>query len=44
MQELVAGIQRAMGYKNNVSKAGPDRGKDIVASVNVLASRTHALM
>jgi restriction system protein len=32
MQELVAGILRAMGYKTRVSPAGPDRGKDIVAS------------
>jgi len=32
MQELVAGILRAMGYKTQVSPSGPDRGKDIVAS------------
>lgn len=32
MQELVAGVLRAMGYKTRVSKTGPDRGKDIVAS------------
>ena len=32
MQELVAGMLRAMGYKTKVSPAGPDRGKDIVAS------------
>jgi len=32
MQELVAGILRAMGYKTEVSPVGPDRGKDIVAS------------
>jgi restriction system protein len=32
MQELVAGILRAMGYKTQVSPAGPDRGKDILAS------------
>ncbi|KGQ20772.1 Restriction endonuclease [Lysobacter dokdonensis DS-58] len=32
MQELVAGILRAMGYKTQVSPAGADRGKDIVAS------------
>jgi restriction system protein len=32
MQELVAGILRAMGYKTQVSPLGPDRGKDIVAS------------
>lgn len=32
MQELVAVILRAMGYKTQVSLPGPDRGKDIVAS------------
>lgn len=32
MQEVVAGMLRAMGYKTKVSPAGPDRGKDIVAS------------
>lgn len=32
MQELVAGILRAMGYKTQVSPAGADRGKDIIAS------------
>lgn len=32
MQQLVAGILRAMGYKTQVSPAGVDRGKDIVAS------------
>lgn len=32
MQSLVAGILRAMGYKTQVSPAGSDRGKDIVAS------------
>jgi restriction system protein len=32
MQELVAGLLRAMGYKTKVSPLGPDRGKDIVAS------------
>jgi restriction system protein len=32
MQELVAGILRAMGYKTRVSANGPDRGKDIIAS------------
>ncbi len=32
MQDLVAGILRAMGYKTLVSPPGPDRGKDIVAS------------
>jgi len=32
MQELVAGILRAMGYRTHVSGKGSDRGKDIVAS------------
>lgn len=32
MQELVAGILRAMGYKTQVSPAGADRGKDVIAS------------
>lgn len=32
MQELVAGILRAMGYKTRVASPGPDRGADIVAS------------
>lgn len=32
MQELVAGLLRSLGYKTRVSDAGPDRGKDIVAS------------
>jgi len=32
MQDLVAGILRAMGYKTRVSPRGPDRGRDIIAS------------
>ncbi|WP_456445858.1 restriction endonuclease [Thiolapillus sp.] len=32
VQELVAGLLRTMGYKTRISPAGPDRGKDIVAS------------
>lgn len=32
MQELVAGILRALGYKTRISPVGPDRGVDIVAS------------
>ncbi|MFC1707989.1 restriction endonuclease [Planctomycetota bacterium] len=32
MQELVAGILRAMGYRTRVSDPGPDRGVDIFAS------------
>jgi len=36
MEELVAGILKAMGYKTRLSASGPDRGKDIVASPNGL--------
>lgn len=32
MQELVAGILRAMGYRTSVSQGGSDRGVDIFAS------------
>lgn len=32
MQDLVAGVLRAMGYKTRVSPKGPDRGRDIIAS------------
>ena len=32
VQELVASLLRAMGYKTLVSPAGPDRGRDILAS------------
>jgi len=32
MQDLVAGLLRAMGYKTRVSPSGSDLGKDIVAS------------
>lgn len=32
MQELVAGILRAMGHRTRVADAGPDRGVDIFAS------------
>jgi len=32
MQELVAAVLRAMGYKTRVSPRGSDQGKDIVAS------------
>ncbi|HEY1954051.1 MAG TPA: restriction endonuclease [Polyangiaceae bacterium] len=32
MQELVAGVLRAMGYRTTVSEAGPDRGVDVFAS------------
>ena len=36
MQELVAGLLRGMGYKTIVSAKGPDRGRDIIASPDVL--------
>lgn len=32
MQEIVASLLRTLGYRTNVSAAGPDRGKDIIAS------------
>ena len=32
LQELVAGVLRAMGYRTRVSNPGPDRGVDIFAS------------
>jgi restriction system protein len=32
MQQLVAGVLKAMGYKPRISPQGSDRGKDIVAS------------
>jgi len=32
MQQLVAALLRAMGYKTEVSPGGADRGKDIIAS------------
>lgn len=36
MQELIAGILRAMGYKTIITGKGSDRGKDIVASIDGL--------
>jgi restriction system protein len=32
MEELVAGILRAMGFKAKISPKGPDRGVDVIAS------------
>ena len=32
LQELIAGLLRAMGYKTRISPQGADRGKDIVGS------------
>jgi restriction system protein len=36
MQEVVAGILRAMGYKTKISPEGGDRGKDVIASPDAL--------
>jgi len=40
MQELVAGILRAMGYKTRVARAGSDRGADVIASPDGLGFET----
>ena len=32
MQDLVAALLRALGYRTTVSPVGPDRGKDVIAS------------
>ena len=32
MEQLVASLLRAMGYKARVTPAGPDRGRDVIAS------------
>jgi restriction system protein len=32
MQEIVAALLRALGYRTQISPTGPDRGKDIIAS------------
>lgn len=32
MEELVAGLLRAMGYRARVTPKGPDRGRDVIAS------------
>lgn len=32
MQEIVASLLRALGYRTQISPAGPNRGKDIIAS------------
>ncbi|MBC8285925.1 MAG: restriction endonuclease [Nitrospinae bacterium] len=44
MQELVAGVLRAMGYKTQVSPAGPDQGKDIIASPDGFGFETPRIM
>lgn len=32
MEQLVAGLLRAMGYKTRITPRGPDRGRDVIAS------------
>lgn len=44
MQELVAGILRAMGYKTRISPKGADRGKDIIASPDGLGLEEPKIM
>lgn len=44
MQELVAGLLRAMGYKTNVVSKGPDRGTDIRASPDGLGLQDPAIL
>lgn len=44
MQELVAGVLRAMGYKTQISPAGPDQGKDIIASPDGFGFETPRIM
>jgi restriction system protein len=34
MQEIVASLLRALGYRTKISPNGPDRGKDIIASMD----------
>lgn len=40
LQDLVAGILRAMGYKTRVARAGSDRGADVIASPDGLGFET----
>ncbi len=40
MEELVAALLRAMGYRTRVSPAGPDRGVDVFASPDGLGLET----
>lgn len=40
MEELVAAVLRALGYKTKVSPKGPDRGVDVVASPDGLGLTT----
>ena len=43
MQELVAGLLRAMGYKTRVAKPGSHRGTDILASPDEFAFEQHRI-
>lgn len=40
MEELVAALLRAMGYKARVTPKGPDRGRDVLASPDGLGFQT----
>ena len=40
MERLVAALLRAMGYKARVTPAGPDRGRDVIASPDGLGLTT----
>lgn len=44
MEGLVAGLLGAMGYRARVSKKGPDRGRDIVASPDGLGLQEPRIM
>lgn len=44
MQDLVAGLLRAMGYMTFVSLKGPDRGKDILASPDGLGLKNPRIL
>lgn len=44
MQDLVAGLLRAMGYMTFVSFKGPDRGKDILASPDGLGLKNPRIL
>jgi restriction system protein len=40
MEELVAAVLRALGYKARVTPKGPDRGRDVIASPDGLGFQT----
>lgn len=44
MQDLIAGILRAMGYKTLITGIGADRGKDIIASTDGLGIKDPKIM